>query len=196
MRITKENKGFKLNTIVKKKNSKKVLAKSTTALTCMLSAAIIYASLETANATTTSGTFTVSTNVGSVCTFSVSGAMSFGAYVPAADSRATVNVMQNCTVGTTGVVSFQTAYDAAGSPGDYRLYLGGSVSSTPANYLTATFGSTNYNANLLYFGSNSFSAAGTGSEASIGTIYGEVAAGQNSRTVGSFTRAITLVVSY
>jgi spore coat protein U-like protein len=196
MRITKENKGFKLNTIFKRKNSKKVLAKSTTALTCMLSAAIIYASLETANATTTSGTFTVSTNVGSVCTFSVSGAMSFGAYVPAADSRATVNVMQNCTVGTTGVVSFQTAYDAAGSAGDYRLYLGGSVSSTPANYLTATFGSTNYNANLLYFGSNSFSAAGTGSEASIGTIYGEVASGQNSRTVGSFTRAITLVVTY
>jgi spore coat protein U-like protein len=196
MRITKENKGFKLNTIVKKKNSKKVLAKSTTALTCMLSAAMIYASLETANATTTTGTFTVSTNVGSVCTFSVSGAMSFGAYVPSANSDATVNVMQNCTVGTTGVVTFLTEYDAAGSAGDYRLYLGGNATASTSGFLTATFGKTAYGSDLLYLGSNSFSAAGTGSEASIGTIYGRVASGQYSRSVGAFTRAITLVVTY
>ena len=196
MRITKENKGFKLNTIVKRKNSKKVLAKSTTALTCILSAAIIYASLETANATTTSGTFTVSTNVGSVCTFSVSGAMSFGAYVPTANSDATVSVMQNCTVGTTGVVSFLTDYDAGGTAGDYKLYLGGNATASTSGYLTATFGKTAPNTDLLYLNSNSFTAAGTGSEASIGTIYGRVALGQFSRTVGSFTRAITLVVTY
>jgi spore coat protein U-like protein len=178
------------------KNSKKVLAKSTTALTCMLSAAIIYASLETANATTTTGTFTVSTNVGSTCTFSVSGAMSFGAYVPSANSRATVDVMQNCTVGTTGVVSFLTDYDAGGAIGDFKLYRGGSVSADTSNYLTATFGKTNYATALLYLNSNFYSAAGTGSEASIGTIYGEVASGQFSRSVGTFTRAITLVVTY
>ena len=194
MRITKENKGFKLNTIFKRKNSKKVLAKSTTALTCILSAAIIYASLETANATTTSGTFTVSTNVGSTCTFSVSGAMSFGAYVPASPSRAEVNVMQNCTVGTTGVITFLTNYDGA-TPGDFRLY-NGAVSADTSNYLTATFGKTNYATALLYLNSNSYSAAGTGSEASIGTIYGRVASGQYSRSVGAFTRAITLVVTY
>ena len=184
-----------MNTIFKRKNSKKVLAKSTTALTCMLSAAIIYASLETANATTTTGTFTVSTNVGSTCTFSVSGAMSFGAYVPGADSQASVNVLQNCTVGTTGVVSFLTNHDT--SPGLYNLYLGGNVSATPANYLTATFGKTAYNTDLLYLASaNTFSSAGTGSEASIGTIYGQIASGQFSRTVGVFSRAITLVLKY
>ena len=185
-----------MNTIVKKKNSKKVLAKSTTALTCMLSAAMIYASLETANATTTTGTFTVSTNVGSTCTFSVSGAMSFGAYVPSANSRATVDVMQNCTVGTTGVVSFLTDYDAGGAIGDFKLYRGGTVSADTSNYLTATFGKTNYTTALLYLNSNSYSAAGTGSEVSIGAIFGEVASGQFSRAVGSFTRAITLQVDY
>ena len=184
-----------MNTIFKRKNSKKVLAKSTTALTCMLSAAMIYASLETANATTTTGTFTVSTNVGSTCTFSVSGAMSFGAYVPSANSDATVNVMQNCTVGTTGVVSFLTANDT--SPGIYNLYLGGTPTASTSGYLTVTFGKTAPLTDLLYLGSdNTFSAAGTGSEANIGTIYGRVASGQYSRSVGTFTRAITLVVSY
>ena len=173
--------------------TKKTLAKSTTALTCLLTAAIIYGSLETAEATTTSGTFTVSTNVGQTCSFSVS-AINFGAYVPASNSEQMVAVYQNCTVGTTGVVSFQTAVDSG--TGEYRLYRGGTPSSTTADYLTATFGTAGYNTTLLYPNGASFSAQGTGSSDSIGIIYAQIASGQTARQVGTFTRAITLVVTY
>ena len=173
--------------------TKKTLAKSTTALTCLLTAAIIYGSLETAGATTTSGTFTVTTNVGQTCTFSV-GPISFGAYVPASASQVNVDIFQNCTVGTTGVITFQTAVDSG--TGEYNLYRSGITSTTASDYLIATFGTAGYNTTLLYPGGASFSAAGTGSSASIGKIYGQIASGQTARQVGTFTRAITLVVTY
>jgi len=185
--------------ISKDNSPKKIIAKSTTALTCLLSAAVIYAGLNDANATTTSGSFTINTDVGNSCALSLSGNISFGAYVPATASRATTTLYANCTTGTIGTITITNALDSAYD--EFKLVRSGGNATVSADYLWSTFskttfGKTAYGSDLLYLGSNSFSAAGTGSEASIGTIYGRVASGQFSRSVGAFTRAITLVVTY
>ena len=184
--------------ISKDNSSKKIIAKSTTALTCLLSAAVIYAGLNDANATTTSGSFTINTDVGNSCALSLSGNISFGAYVPATASRATTTLYANCTTGTTGTITITNALDSAYD--EFKLVRSGGNATVAADYIWSTFSKTNYAVGQLGTGgsgaNNSIIHNGTGANVSVATIYAEIEAGQSAKAVGTFSKTLTIQVQY
>jgi len=185
--------------ISKDNSPKKIIAKSTTALTCLLSAAVIYAGLNDANATTTSGSFTINTDVGNSCALSLSGNISFGAYVPATASRATTTLYANCTTGTIGTITITNALDSAYD--EFKLVRSGGNATVAADYLWSTFSKTNYASGQLGVGhssgtDNSIIHNGTGANVSVATIYAEIEAGQSAKAVGTFSKTLTVQVQY
>ena len=192
-----------MKTISKKNFSKKIISKSTTALTCLLTLTVIYANLRDANAipapSTTTGNFVITTNVGNSCSVSLSGTINFGSYNPSTSSRTTAILYANCTTGTTGRITISTALDSAYD--EFKLVRTGGNSTVAADYLWATFGKTGYAVNALGAGHSSgydnyIDHSGTGADTSVATIYAEIEAGQSGKAVGTFNRTLTLQVTY
>jgi len=170
------------------KKSKMSLAKSTTALTCLVGALIVSSDLGLAQ-TTTSGSFTASGSVAASC--SISGAtLAFDAYDGNLQSK-TVNIIANCTNGTTFNISFGTSPDD--TPKYYLVRTGGS-SLTEADRLEVTFKNTG--GATMTNGAATISGTGTGSAATVGTITGSMAASQSGKTAGSFSKLMTLNIVY
>jgi spore coat protein U-like protein len=144
-------------------------------------------------AATGTGSFTASTSVGSVCTFSASN-ISFGAYLNSAltgDSTITAN----CTNGTSASFAITTATDGTGNT--YKLVRVGGSDATINDYLLAGFYKESGFTNQLYLNSNAITYTGTGSSGTAGTIYGRVAASQGTdKAPGSFTKTLTVTVTY
>jgi spore coat protein U-like protein len=169
------------------KKSKMSLAKSTTALTCLISALIITS--ESARAqTTTTGSMAVSSSVASSCTISAA-SMTFAAY---AGSLITANsvITSNCTNGTTYTISFNDT--PTSSPKYYLVRSGGSASVT-SDVLEVTF--TN-GVSTMINGAATITGTGTGSSATAGTITGTIAASQTGKTAGTFSKTMTLNLVY
>jgi spore coat protein U-like protein len=173
------------NILIKK--SKISLARSTTALTCLLGALIVSTNNSTALSTTT-GSMLASTSVASTCTVSAA-TMSFAAYDGTAITANSV-ITANCTNGTTYNISFNDTPDV--SP-KYYLVRSGGVSTTAADRLEATF--TNGAATMTNAAAT-ISGTGTGSSATAGTITGSIAAGQTGKTAGTFSKTMTLNIIY
>ena len=183
----------------KKLNSKRVQAKTSTALKCLLASLVIYnATVNTARATagtTTTGTFTASTNVGSTCTFSIADTMSFGAYLNA-QLTANASITANCTNGT-GATFYITTTTDGNTSGTYKLYRGGTSSASSTNWIEASFWKESGFTNQMTSGAASITYTGSGSSATAGTIYGRAAASQGSdKAVGNYTKTLTVQVSY
>jgi spore coat protein U-like protein len=174
------------NILIKK--SKISLARSTTALTCLLGALIVSTNNSTALSTTT-GSMLASTSVASTCTVSAA-TMSFAAYDGTAITANSV-ITANCTNGTTYNISFNDTPDV--SP-KYYLVRSGGVSTTAADRLEATF--TNGAAATMTNGAATISGTGTGSSATAGTITGTIAASQTGKTAGTFSKTMTLNIIY
>jgi spore coat protein U-like protein len=190
-----------MKTISKENFSKKIISKSTTALTCLLTVTVIYANLRDANAipATTTGNFSITTNVGNSCSVSLSGTINFGSYNPSTSSRTTAILYANCTTGTTGRITISTALDSAYD--EFKLVRTGGNSTVAADYLWATFGKTGYAVDALGAGNSSgydnyIDHSGTGADTSVATIYAEIEAGQSGKAVGTFNRTLTLQVTY
>jgi spore coat protein U-like protein len=169
------------------KKSKMSLAKSTTALTCLIGSLII--SSESGITATTSGSMIASGSVSSTCT--VSGAtMSFAAY-QSSEITATSVITANCTNGTTYAISLNDTPDTGSV---YYLVRSGGSSSTASDRLEVSFkngaGSTMTNAGATIAGT------GTGSAATAGTITGTMAASQSGKTAGSYSKTLTLNIVY
>lgn len=170
------------------KKSKMSLAKSTTALTCLIGSLIISSDLGLAS-TTTTGSMIASGSVASTCT--VSGAtLAFAAY-DGSLITATSIVTANCTNGTTYAISFNDTPDAA--PAYYLVRSGGS-SATASDRLNVTF--TNTAGATMTNGAATISGTGTGSSATAGTITGSMAASQTGKTAGSYSKTMTLNIVY
>ena len=173
------------NILIKK--SKMSLAKTTTALTCLLGALIISTNNSKALSTTT-GSMVTSASIASTCTVSAA-SMSFGAYsaiLITANSVVTVT----CTNGTTYTISFLETPDSTPA---YYLYRSGIVSATASDQLLVTF--TNGAATMTNAAAT-ISGTGTGSSATAGTITGSIAASQTGKTAGTFSRTMTLNIVY
>lgn len=169
------------------KKSKMSLAKSTTALTCLVGALIISSDLRAQ--TTTTGSMIASGSVASTCT--VSGAsMAFAAYT-ASEITATSVITANCTNGTTYTISFNDTPDVSSK---YYLVRSGGSSATASDRLEVSFkngaGATMTNAAATITGT------GTGSAATAGTITGTMAASQTGKTAGSYSKTMTLNIVY
>ena len=170
------------------KNSKMSLAKSTTALTCLVGVLIISSDFGLAQ-TTTTGSMIASGSVASTCT--VSGAtMAFAAY---SGTQITANsvITANCTNGTTYTISFN---DTPDSVTKYYLVRAGGSSATASDRLEVTF--TNAAGATMTNGAATITGTGTGSSAAAGTITGTMAASQTGKTAGSYSKTMTLNIVY
>lgn len=169
------------------KKSKMSLAKSTTALTCLIGSLIISSDLGAV--VTTTGSMIASGSVASTCT--VSGAtLTFAAYEGSLITATSI-VTANCTNGTTYAISFNDTPDSTPA---YYLVRSGGVSSTASDRLNVTF--TNTAGATMTNGAATISGTGTGSSATAGTITGSMAASQTGKTAGSYSKTMTLNIVY
>ena len=170
------------------KNSKMSLAKSTTALTCLVGVLIISSDFGLAQ-TTTTGSMIASGSVASTCTVSGS-TMAFAAYSNT-QITATSVITANCTNGTTYTISFN---DTPDSVTKYYLVRSGGSSATASDRLEVTF--TNAAGATMTNGAATITGTGTGSSATAGTITGTMAASQTGKTAGSYSKTMTLNIVY
>ena len=166
--------------------SKMSVAKSTTALTCLIGSLIISSESGMAVVTTT-GQMVASSSVAASCTFSA-GAMSFDAYTGSTITKTSV-ITANCTNGTTYTISFN---DAA-TGGIYYLTNTTTNLSDSANRLEVGFtnGTTTMTA-----GAATITGTGTGSAATPGTITGTILLNQTGKTAGTYSKSMTLNLVY
>ena len=178
------------------KKVKVVLAKSTSALTCLLSLLII--SRASAQNTTATGSMAVSTmisgsgplnNGGSSCSVSASN-MDFAPYTKILITATSV-VSAICTDGTTYNISFN---DSPNDASAYYLVRTGGNSSTASDRLNVIF--TNTAGATMTNGAATISGTGIGSSATAGTITGTIAANQTGKTAGSYLKTMTLNIVY
>jgi spore coat protein U-like protein len=170
------------------KKSKMSLAKSTTALTCLVGALIVSSDLGIAQ-TTTTGSMLASGSVSSTCT--VSGAtMAFAAY---SGTQITANsvITANCTNGTTYTISFN---DTPDSVTKYYLVRSSGSSANASDRLEVSF--TNGAGATMTNAAATITGTGTGSSATAGTITGTMAASQTGKTAGSYSKTMTLNIVY
>ena len=169
------------------KKTKMSLAKSTTALTCLVGSLII--SSDSGLAVTTTGSMIASGSVASTCTVSAA-TLSFAAYTNSLIT-ATSLVSANCTNGTTYNISFNDTPDVTST---YYLVRTGGSSANAADRLNVIF--TNTAGATMTNGAATISGTGTGSSATAGTITGSMAASQTGKTAGDFTKTMTLNIVY
>ena len=169
------------------KNSKISLAKSTTALTCLVGLFIV--SSDPATSASTSGTFIASTSVSSACTISA-GAMAFSAYTGSATITQTSVVTVDCSTGTNYTVSFN---DTADLSGKYILQNTTTGTNATGHQLLVTF--SNGGAAMTQ-GAATITGTGTGASAAAGTITGSIASGQTGKSAGTYNKTMTLNLAY
>jgi spore coat protein U-like protein len=168
------------------KKSKMSLAKSTTALTCLVGLFIV--SSDPAASFSTSGTMTASTSVASACTISA-GAMGFSAYTGLADLTATSAVTVDCSVGTNYTIYFTDTAIA----GKYILQNTTTNTNSEGHQLLASF--TNGSAPMTS-GAATITGTGAGTSSAAGTIVGSIALGQTGKSAGSYSKTMTLRLDY
>jgi spore coat protein U-like protein len=172
------------------KKSKMSLAKSTTALTCLIGSLIIVSSdLVGAQTTTATGSMAVATSIARTCTISAA-AMNFDAYTATLLTK-TSDIIINCTNGVNYSISLSENADAPDNI-TYYLYRGGAISGTAANQLGVIFSHTG---GTMIGSTVAISGTGSGTtQTSI--ITGTIAASQTGKTAGDFTRTMTLNLVY
>ena len=169
------------------KNSKMSLAKSTTALTCLVGLLIVAS--DPAAAASTSGTFLASTSVSSVCTISA-GAMAFSAYTGSATITQTSAVTVNCSTGSNYTISFN---DTANGSGEYILQNTTTNTNATGHQLLATFSNGGI---AMTSGAATITGTGTGASSAAGTITGSIASGQTGKSAGTYSKTMTLNLVY
>jgi spore coat protein U-like protein len=178
-----------------KNKRKKINARTTTALTCLLSTIIIFANTTTPQAATSAATFEATTTIVSTCdTISIS-TMSFGVYDSATNISATANITFNCSSGTGVQIQLADSYED--TQPYFKLIRSGQAGSSSADYLTVYFKKSD--GTYLYSNGNSpniISATGTGSDLAAGTITGYIDSGQTGRTPGNFRKTVSVNLIY
>jgi hypothetical protein len=170
------------------KKSKMSLAKSTTALTCLVGLFIV--SSDPATSTTTTGSFIASASVASACTFSA-GAMGFGTYNSASDSTGTSVLTVNCSTGQAYTISFNDTANA----GQYILQNTTTGISSTGHQLLVSFAKSTGGA--MTSGAATITGTGIGAADTLSTsIVGTIASGQSGKAAGSYSKTMTLNLVY
>jgi spore coat protein U-like protein len=174
------------------KKSKMSLAKSTTALTCLIGSLIIVSS-EPVIGVTTTGSMEVTGSVSSVCTV-VGSTMPFTAF-SGSDLSATSTITANCTAGTTFTISLATTPDSGSTYNLIKTGITSGAEDLATNQLGVIF--KNAGGTTLTNGVAALSQTGTGSSAPVGTITGTIIASANTgKAAGSYAKTMTLNIVY
>jgi spore coat protein U-like protein len=177
------------------KINKKILFKTTSALTCLVGAVLLF-NQTGANATTSVGSMAVTTTVGNVCSVTAT-ELTFGAYANlgvAKDSTGGGVVSTNCSGAISHVLNVTEAQDEAA--GIYYLALNGMGSPGATQKITFKLyiGSA---AGTQLSGTVAFATAtGTGSSAAVSTLFGVIQTGNTGKESGSYTKTIALNAVY
>jgi len=169
------------------KKSKMSLAKSTTALTCLVGLLIVAS--DPAAAASTSGQFSASTSVASVCTISAP-SMAFAAYTSSDTITQTTVVTVDCSTGANYTISFA---DTADGNGKYILQNTTTNINSTGHQLLASF--SNGGA-AMTSGAATITGTGTGASSAAGTITGSIASGQTGKSAGTYSKTMTLNLVY
>jgi hypothetical protein len=174
------------------KKSKMSLAKSTTALTCLVGLFIVSSDPATATSTTTTtGSFIASASVASACTFSA-GAMGFGTYNSGSDSTATSVLTVNCSTGQAYTISFN---DTDNGSAQYILQNTTTGTSSTGHQLLVSFAKSTGGA--MTSGAATITGTGIGAADTLATsIVGTIASGQSGKAAGSYSKTMTLNLVY
>jgi len=175
------------------KFNKKTIFKTTTALTCLLGAVLLFNQAANAAPTTSAGTMAVTTSVGAVCSVTAT-ELAFGTFANSgatADSSSGGVISTNCSTALAHVLkvtesSVSGAYTMITGDGvaaekkiTFRLYTGAAATGTQLSEAVAFA-----------------TATGTASTAAVATIFGQIAASQTGKEAGSYTKSIALSVTY
>ena len=176
----------------KSKFNKKILFKTTSALTCLVGA-ILFFNQTGANAITSTGTMSVTTTVANVCTISAT-ELTFGAYDNlgvAKDSTGGGVVSTNCSGAISHVLNVT---EASGASGVYKMLTAGL--SDPTREITFKLYVASAEG-LQLSGTVAFkTATGTGGSVAVSTLFGVIQTGNTGKESGSYTKSIALNAVY
>ena len=175
------------------KINKKTILKTTTALTCLIGAVLLFNQTANAAPTTSAGTMAVSTSVGAVCSVTAT-ELAFGTFANSglvANSSSGGIVSTNCS--TSLVHTLHVTEES--SSGVYQMITGnGSGAAKQINFrlYTAAGATGTQLSEAIAFAT----ATGTAVSAAVATIFGQIAISQTGKEAGSYTKSIALSVTY
>jgi len=175
------------------KFNKKTIFKTTTALTSLIGAILIFNQTANAAPTTSAGTMAVTTSVGAVCTVTAT-ELVFGTYpntASVANSSSGGVISTNCSTSLAHILKV-TEESTAGA---YQMITGdGAASTKQINfklYTGAAATGTQLSEAVAFA-----TATGTASTVAVSTIFGQISASQTGKEAGSYTKSIALSVTY
>ena len=175
------------------KFNKKTIFKTTTALTSLIGAVLLFNQAANAAPTTSAGTMAVTTSVGAVCSVTAT-ELAFGAFANSgsvANSSSGGVVSTNCS---TALVHTLKVTESSVS-GAYTMITGDGVAAekkiTFRLYTAANATGTQLSENIAFA-----TATGSAESANVATIFGQIAASQTGKEAGSYTKSIALSVTY
>ena len=175
------------------KFNKKTIFNTTTALTSLIGAVLLFNQTANADPTTSAGTMAVTTTVGAVCTVSAT-ELAFGAFANSgsvANSSSGGVISTNCS---TALVHTLKVTESSVS-GAYTMITGDGVAAekkiTFRLYTAANATGTQLSENIAFA-----TATGSAESAAVATIFGQIAASQSGKEAGSYTKSIALSVTY
>ena len=176
-----------------KKTNFKEKSKTTSALTCLLGAVLLFNQTANAAPTTSAGTMTVTTSVTATCSVTAT-ELAFGAFANSgsvANSSSGGVVSTNCS---SALVHTLKVTETSVS-GAYTMITGDGVASTKQInfklYTGAAATGTQLSEGVAFA-----TATGSAVSAAVGTIFGQIAASQTGKEAGSYTKSIALSVTY
>ena len=175
------------------KFNKKTIFKTTTALTSLIGAILIFNQTANAAPTTSAGTMAVTTSVGAVCTVTAT-ELVFGTYpntASVANSASGGVISTNCSTSLAHVLKVTET----STLGAYQMITGDGVATTKQinfKLYTAAAASGTQLSEAIAFAT----ATGTASTVAVSTIFGQISASQTGKEAGSYTKSIALSVTY
>ncbi len=175
------------------KFNKKTIFKTTTALTSLIGAVLLFNQAANAAPTTSAGTMAVSTSVGAVCSVTAT-ELAFGTFANSgsvANSSSGGVVSTNCSTSLAHVLKVTEE----SSTGSYQMITGDGVATTKQinfKLYTAAAASGTQLSEAIAFAT----ATGTASTVAVSTIFGQISASQTGKEAGSYTKSIALSVTY
>ncbi len=175
------------------KFNKKTILKTTTALTCLIGAVLLFNQTANAAPTTSAGTMAVSTSVGAVCSVTAT-ELAFGTFANSglvANSSSGGIVSTNCS---SALVHTLKVTESSVS-GAYTMITGDGVAAekkiTFRLYTAANATGTQLSEAVAFA-----TATGSAVSATVATIFGQIATSQTGKEAGSYTKSIALSVTY
>ena len=173
------------------KCSAKKIALNSSALTSLLTFFFLYNQNVIAQ-TTASGNLDVNANISSSCSIFSAGTMNFGSYT-GSELTAESPITIDCSNSTVYTITLTDSHQSS-SP-YYKLVRAGGSESTLSDYLQVAF---------RIYGSNTFlqqtvsTIVGTasGNESVAHTLQGVLTTGQTGKTAGSYSKVVSLNLSY